>query len=139
MMPRAAAAANAATRLTNMPSLAFNTEFPAADVGDVAGKRGRADDRNTGLTPGDRPLLVMPPPALLLPNTLTVVLLTKMPMPLVEVIFPLLSMPPKKLVTFMTPMPVFPAEIAPLLVMPPPALVLPNKATLWTKCLLQPP
>jgi hypothetical protein len=79
----------------------------------------------------------MPPPALELPKTgmLVLVLSTKMPMPSVETILPLaaLLIPPEKLVRNPTLMPDWPAEIVPLLTIPPPAPVLPKTATLWAK------
>ena len=74
------------------------------------------------------PLLVMPPPALPLPKTVTV--LTSMP-PWPAMILPLLTILPKTVVTLNRSMPApAPEEMVPVFVIPPPALLLPNTASL---------
>ena len=67
------------------------------------------------------PVLVMPPPALPLPNATTLV--TKMPALVPATILPPLLMPPSKVAAETTSMPLDPAEIVPELLMPPRKLV----------------
>jgi hypothetical protein len=118
-MPPAPPPPNAATRLTNMPAWVFEAILPPLMLAMAPANVAMPTTAMPVWRPEIVPVLVMPPPALLLPNTLKAVLLTKMPAPLDTVIFPLLLMPPKKLATCTTPMPECPAAIVPLLVMPP--------------------
>ena len=67
----------------------------------------------------------MPPPALLPPNCATLVT----QMPTIPEIVPALLMPPEKVLSPWTSMPSTRAEILPELVIPPPALLLPNWVT----------
>jgi hypothetical protein len=77
------------------------------------------------------PLLLTPAAAPLLPKIAT--LSTKMPRFDFETIFPLLLMPPAKVVALVTKIPLEWAETVPVLMMPPPEPVLPRIATPPTK------
>jgi hypothetical protein len=87
-MPPAPPPPNAATRLTNKPAWVFEAILPPPMLAMAPANVAMPTTAMPVWRPEIVPVLVMPPPALLLPNTLKAVLLTKMPAPLDTVISP---------------------------------------------------